>query len=130
MHQTRDIVSQQLDAMWNYLAFVPRDQSLSLSAQVARDAAAGNVWARRVMHSRVLESPLNAETIAPVEDLIGAPLPSIAVAARPVVATATGPRCCAGVTDRMFARHRRRSVGMMARRAAHAPLASLHAKSR
>jgi hypothetical protein len=78
-----DIAALQLEALSSFIAFTPRDPSLSLSAQIARDAAAGNIWARRVMHSRILESPQTAETAGPLENLADAPLLSIAVAAQP-----------------------------------------------
>ena len=130
MRSSEDTVSQQLDAMWNYLAFVPRDQSLSLSAQVARGAAAGNVWARRVMHSRILESPQSAETAAPADDLAGAPLPSIAVTAQPKEVRKQARDAGQGVVIGEYSRRRRRSVGMPARRTVHAPLASLPAWAR
>ena len=86
MRSSEDTAAVQLEALSNYLAFTPRDPSVPLSKQIARDAAAGDVWARRVMHSRILESPQSpqsAETAAPADDLAGAPLPSIAVTVSP-----------------------------------------------
>ena len=79
-----DIVALQLEALSSFLAFTPRDPSLSLSAQIERDAAAGNVWARRVMHSRILETPraAAAAAIERVDDMEAAPSPTIAVAAQ------------------------------------------------
>lgn len=122
MRQKRDIASLQLDAMSNYLAFVPRDRSLSLSAQIARDAAAGDVWARRVLQSRILENPQSAET--PVDDLAAAALlPSIAVVAQSAAARKQPRDVARGVVIGVDVRRRRRSVGTPARRAAHAPLA-------
>ena len=83
MRSSEDIAALQLEALSNFLAFTPRDPSVPLSEQIARDAAAGDVWARRVMHSRVLECPQSVETVAPFDDVASAPLPSIAVTARP-----------------------------------------------
>jgi len=78
-----DIAALQLEALSSFLAFTPRDPSLSLSAQIERDAAAGNIWARRVLHSRILESPRTADIAEPPENLVEAPVQSIAVAAQP-----------------------------------------------
>ena len=83
MRSSEDTAAVQLEALSNFLAFTPRDPSVPLSKQIARDAAAGDVWARRVMHSGILESPQSAEAAAPADDLAGAPLPSIAVTAQP-----------------------------------------------
>jgi hypothetical protein len=118
MRQELDIASQQLDALSNYLAFVPRDPSLPLSVQIARDAAAGEVWARRVMHSRVLESPQSAEVVSPVDRC--APLPSVAVGTQSLAVLKQAQNATHRVMTGMQARRRRRSVGMLARRAAQA----------
>src|SRR5690242_3732957 len=67
MRQKLDAASQQLDALSNYLAIVPRDPSLSLSAQIARDAAAGDAWAKLVVHSRALQCPQTGEAVGPAE---------------------------------------------------------------
>jgi hypothetical protein len=123
MRPKLDMAAVQLDAMSAYLAFVPRDWSLPLSAQIQRDAAAGDVWARRVMHSRLLESPQGAETNASCEDLADVPLLSIAVAAQPDKARKQVQNAGHGVAG-VRARRRRRSVGTPARRAVHAPLPS------
>jgi len=77
MRQKLDAASQQLDALSNYLAIVPRDPSLSLSAQIARDAAAGDAWAKLVVHSRALQCPQTGEAVGPAEH--SAPVPSVAV---------------------------------------------------
>jgi hypothetical protein len=130
MRSSEDTAAVQLEALSNFLAFTPRDRSLSLSAQIARDASAGDVWARRVMHSRILESPQIAETAARVDDLAGAPLPSIAVTAQPTRARKQARDMALGVVVGRYARRHRRSVGVPARRAVHAQLASLPASAR
>src|SRR5689334_7307337 len=110
MRQNLDTASQQLDALSNYLAFVPRDPSLPLSAQIARDAAAGDVWARHVMHSRALECPQTVEAVGPAECC--APLASVAVAAQPPAVLKQARDAAHGVMTGMHARGRRRtSVG-------------------
>jgi hypothetical protein len=91
---------------------------LSLSEQIARDAAAGCEWARRVMRSRILESPPSAETVAPVDDLAGAQLPSIAVTAQPTEARKKVQDAAQGVVIGVYGRRRCRSVGAPARVAA------------
>ena len=111
-----DTAALQLEALSNFLAFTPRDSSVPLSEQIARDAAAGDVWARRVMHSRILECPQSAETVGPVDDLACAPLASIAVATQPAEARKQARDVAQGVVVGVYARHRRRSVGMQARR--------------
>ena len=124
MRPKLDMAAVQLDAMSAYLAFAPRDLSLPLSAQIQRDAAAGCKWARRVMHSRLLESPQGAETDASCEDLADVPLLSIAVAAQPAKARKQVQNAGHGVAG-VRARRRRRSVGTPARRAVHTSLAPL-----
>jgi hypothetical protein len=102
-----DIVALQLEALSNFLAFTPRDASLSLSAQIARDAATGNIWARRVMHSRILESPQTAEAAEPLDDLADAPLPPIAVAAQPAQARKQARNAALGIVNRRYGGRRR-----------------------
>jgi hypothetical protein len=82
MRSSEDIAALQLEALSSFLALTPRDRSLSLSAQIARDAAAGDIWARRVINSRILECPQSADAAEDVDDLSGAPLQSIAVTAQ------------------------------------------------
>ena len=118
MRSSEDIAALQLEALSNFLAFTPRDPSLPLSEQITRDAATGDVWARRVMHSRVLECPQSVEAVAPFDDLAIAPLPSIAVAARPAEARKQARDVAQGVVVGVYAQHRRRSVGTPARRLA------------
>src|SRR5262245_11309474 len=79
-----DIMALQLEALSSFLAFTPRDPSLSLSAQIERDAAAGDIWARRVLMSRILETPraVAASAIEHVDDIKAVPSPPIAVAAQ------------------------------------------------
>ena len=113
-----DTAALQLEALSNFLAFTPRDPSVPLSEQIARDAAAGDVWARRVMHSRVLECPQSVETAAPFDDLAGAPSPSIAVTARTAETRKQARDVAQGVAIGVYARRRRRSVGTPARRLA------------
>ena len=115
---TENTTALQLEALSNFLAFTPRDSSVPLSEQIARDAAAGDVWARRVMHSRILECPQGAETVGPFDDLAGATLPSIAVAAQPAEARKQARDVAQGVAVGVYARRRRRSVGTPARRLA------------
>jgi hypothetical protein len=100
MRSFEDTAARQLEALSNFLAFTPRDPSLSLSQQIARDAAGGDVWARRVMHSRILESPQSTETAASVEEPAGKPLPSIAVAAQPETARKQVRNAAQGVVNR------------------------------
>jgi hypothetical protein len=133
MRSSEDTAAVQLEALSTYLAFTPRDPSVPLSKQIARDAAAGDVWARRVMHSRILESPQSpqsAETAAPADDLAGAPLPSIAVTAQPKEVRKQARDAGQGVVIGEYSRRRRRSVGMPARRTVHAPLAGVAADFR
>ena len=130
MRSSEDTAAVQLEALSNFLAFTPRDPSVPLSKQIARDAAAGDVWARRVMHSRILESPQSAETAAPADDLAGAPLPSIAVTAQPKEVRKQARDAGQGVVIGEYSRRRRRSVGMPARRTVHAPLAGVAADFR
>jgi hypothetical protein len=130
MRSSEDTATLQLEALSNFLAFTPRDQSLSLSAQIERDASAGDAWARRVMHSRILECPQSVETAAPVDELAGAPLPSIVVTAQPTEALKPTRDTAQGVVVGGYARRHRRSVGVPARRAMRAPLASLPAWAR
>jgi hypothetical protein len=125
MRSSEDTAAVQLEALSNFLAFTPRDPSVPLSKQIARDAAAGDKWAKRVMHSRILESPQGVETAGPVDDLADAPLPSIAVAAQPAEARKQARDAAHGVVVGAYARRRRRSVGTPARRAVLAQRASL-----
>ena len=54
----------QIDALHAYLAEVPRDRSLSLTAQLERDAAHSPA-ARAVLASKILNAP--APDAAPIE---------------------------------------------------------------
>ena len=123
MRSSENTAAVQLEALSNFLAFTPRDPSVPLSKQIARDAAAGDVWARRVIRSRILESPQSAETAAPADDLASAPLPSIAVTAQPTEVRKQARDAGQGVVIGEYSRRRRRSLGMPARRTVHAPLA-------
>jgi len=82
MRSSEDLAARQLEALSAFLAFTPRDPTLPLSEQIARNAAAGDIWARRVVNSRILESPQTPQSADPVDDLANAPVPSIAVAAQ------------------------------------------------
>jgi hypothetical protein len=97
-----DIAALQLEALSNFLAFTPRDPALPLSAQIARDAAAGNIWARRVMHSRILESPQTAERAEPLDELADAPLLSIAVTAQPAQDRQRVRNAALGIVNRRY----------------------------
>ncbi len=82
MRSFEDIAALQLEALSAYLAFTRRDACLPLSAQIERDAAAGDIWAKRVMNSRILESPRTSGPAEPPDDLVETPLVPIAVSAR------------------------------------------------
>ena len=82
MRSFEDIAALQLEALSAYLAFTRRDACLPLSAQIARDAAAGDIWAKRVINSRILESPGTAGPAESPDDLVETPLVPIAVAAQ------------------------------------------------
>ena len=119
MRSSEDLAARQLEALSSFLAFTPRDRSLSLSEQIARDAAAGDKWARRVLHSRILESPRVADTVAPVDDLTDSPLLPIAVAAQPAQARQQVRNAALGIVNRRYGGHRLKasseSVGTPAR---------------
>jgi hypothetical protein len=72
---------RQLEAMWNYLAFVPRDRRLKLSAQLARDFDKGNRYASHVVHSGIFKNCTSASPLPAVE--AATPLASVAVLAQP-----------------------------------------------
>ena len=56
-----DIVEQQLHLMWIYLGSTPRSRTMPLSEQIKRDAELGNVFARRLLGSRIFQTP--ADTV-------------------------------------------------------------------
>ena len=56
-----DIVEQQLHLMWIYLGATPRSRTMPLSEQIKRDAELGNVFARRLLGSRIFQTP--ADTV-------------------------------------------------------------------
>ena len=100
MRSSEDIAALQLEALSAFLAFTPRDPTLPLSAQLERDAAAGDIWARRVVNSRILESPPTADTADPVDDQAIAPLPPIAVAAQSAQARRQVRNAALGIVNR------------------------------
>jgi hypothetical protein len=100
MRSSEDVEARQLEALSNFLAFTPRDPSLSLSEQIERDAAAGDIWAGRVLKSRILESPQSAETAEPIDDLADAPPLSIAVAAQSAQARKQVRNAALGIVNR------------------------------
>jgi hypothetical protein len=63
-----DTAEIQFDAIRAYLAQVPRDRALPLSAQILRDAGS-NEYARRVVASRAFDTPViarQAEAAGPI----------------------------------------------------------------
>jgi hypothetical protein len=68
----------------DYLAEATRDPTITLSAQVARDAAAGDVAARRLVASGFLESSGDRGIGSEPREVVGprVPIPSISVTAR------------------------------------------------
>src|SRR6476661_8037945 len=86
MRTSEDIAALQLEALSAFLAFTPRDPTLPLSEQIARNAAAGDIWARRVVNSRILETPRTAAAAERIDDMAAVPSPPIAVAAQPAEA--------------------------------------------
>jgi hypothetical protein len=83
-----DRTTRQLEALQDYIAEATRDPTITLSAQVARDAAAGDVAARRLVASGFLESSGDRGIGPEPRDSVGPrmPIPSISVAARPAFA--------------------------------------------
>ena len=87
----------------------------AVKQQIARDAAAGDRWAKRVVAARIFEDPGVPEVAQPVNSLAGAPLPAIAVSAQPAKARKQTEHAAQEVAGKRT-RRRRRSVGTPARR--------------
>jgi hypothetical protein len=79
-----DRTYRQLEALQDYLAAVPRDRVMTLSAQVARDAAAGNIAARRLVASGLLESPGDRGVSSVTHPVSAASRPIASVAVSPL----------------------------------------------
>ena len=107
MRSFEDIAALQLEALSAYLAFTRRDACLPLSAQIARDAAAGDIWAKRVINSRILESPGTAGPAESPDDLVETPLVPIAVGAQPAQARKRVRNAALGLVNGRSAGRRR-----------------------
>ena len=79
-----DRTHRQIGALQVYLGEYPRDRTITLSAQVARDAAAGNTAARRLVASGFLVSPGDRGVSAATHFSAGASGPIASVAVSPL----------------------------------------------
>jgi len=79
-----DRTHRQIEALQDYLCETPRDRSMTLSAQVGRDAAAGNSAARRLVASGFLVCPGDRGASSATEPATAASSPIASVVISPV----------------------------------------------